>query len=92
MSSSITLRCFITVSVVIRPMAIWPQWSMSRPKRPLNFLSRKVLTHQIDTVGADRVVFGTGWSYDTVFDWPVSRVSSLESIIDEEKELILWKT
>jgi aminocarboxymuconate-semialdehyde decarboxylase len=54
--------------------------------------SEAALRYLIDTVGVDRVVFGTYWACDMVFDWPVSRVSSLESITDEEKELILWKT
>ena len=45
----------------------------------------------IDTVGVDRVVFGTDWPYDMEFDWPVSWILSLESITQEEKEAILWK-
>lgn len=45
----------------------------------------------IDTVGIDRVVFGTDWPYDMVFDWPVSWILSLESVTQEEKEAILWK-
>ena len=49
------------------------------------------LRYLIDTVGADRVVFGTDWPYDMVFDWPVSWVLSLESISQEKKELILYK-
>lgn len=49
------------------------------------------LRYLIDTVGVDRVVFGTDWPYDMEFDWPVSWVLSLESISDEEKEMILWK-
>lgn len=49
------------------------------------------LRYLIDTVGIDRVVFGTDWPYDMVFDWPVSWILSLESLTDEEKELILWK-
>ena len=45
----------------------------------------------IDTVGADRVLFGTDWPYDMAQDWPVSWILGLESITDDEKELILWK-
>ena len=45
----------------------------------------------IDTVGVDRVVFGTDWPYDMEFDWPVSWILSLESLTQEEKEAILWK-
>ena len=37
---------FTIVSVVIRSMATWPQWSMRRPKKQLNCLSGKVLTDQ----------------------------------------------
>ena len=49
------------------------------------------LRYLIDTVGVDRVVFGTDWPYDMDFDWPVSWILSLESITQEEKEAILWK-
>ncbi len=49
------------------------------------------LRYLIDTVGADRVLFGTDWPYDMVFDWPVSWILGLESITQDEKELILWK-
>ena len=45
----------------------------------------------IDTVGAERVVFGTDWPYDMALDWPVSWILSMESITNEEKELILSK-
>lgn len=45
----------------------------------------------IDTVGVDRVVFGSDWPYDMAQDWPVSWILSLESITQEEKEAILWK-
>lgn len=49
------------------------------------------LRYLIDTVGVDRVVFGTDWPYDMTFDWPVSWILSLESLTQEEKEAILWK-
>lgn len=49
------------------------------------------LRYLIDTVGVDRVVFGTDWPYDMDVDWPVSWILSLESLTDEEKESILWK-
>ena len=45
----------------------------------------------IDTVGIDRVLFGTDWPYDMAQDWPVSWVLSLESLTQDEKEAILWK-
>lgn len=49
------------------------------------------LRYLIDTVGIDRVVFGTDWPYDMVFDWPVSWILSLEGLTQDEKEAILWK-
>jgi aminocarboxymuconate-semialdehyde decarboxylase len=49
------------------------------------------LRYLIDTVGIDRVVFGTDWPYDMVFDWPVSWILSLETLTQAEKEAILWK-
>ena len=45
--------------------------------------SEPALRMLIDTVGADRVVFGT--------DWPVSWILSLNSLTREEKDLILWR-
>jgi aminocarboxymuconate-semialdehyde decarboxylase len=49
------------------------------------------LRYLIDTVGVDRVVFGTDWPYDMVFDWPVSWILGLEGLTQDEKEAILWK-
>jgi aminocarboxymuconate-semialdehyde decarboxylase len=45
----------------------------------------------IDTVGVDRVVFGTDWPYDMALDWPVSWILSMQSLSQEEKDAILWK-
>ena len=45
----------------------------------------------IDTVGIDRVVFGTDWPFDMAIDWPVSWLLGLQSLTDEEKEAILFK-
>ncbi len=45
----------------------------------------------IDSVGAERVLFGTDWPYDMEFDWPVSWILGLDKITQEEKEMILWK-
>jgi aminocarboxymuconate-semialdehyde decarboxylase len=45
----------------------------------------------IDTVGADRVLFGTDWPYDMALDWPVSWILGMQSLSQEEKEAILWK-
>ena len=49
------------------------------------------LRYLIDTVGIDRVVFGTDWPYDMEFNWPVSWVLSLASLTQDKKEAILWK-
>ena len=53
--------------------------------------SEQALRYIVDTVGADRVALGTDWPYSMDFDWPVSWVLSLESLTQEEKDLILWK-
>jgi aminocarboxymuconate-semialdehyde decarboxylase len=53
--------------------------------------SKAALRYLIDTVGVDRVVFGTDWPADMAIDWPVSWLLSLESLTQEEKEAILWK-
>ena len=53
--------------------------------------SESALRFLIDSVGIDRVVFGTDWPADMAIDWPVSWILSLESLTMEEKEAILWK-
>ena len=53
--------------------------------------TESALRYLIDTVGVDRVVFGTDWPYDMEFDWPVSWILSLDSLTQDEKEAILWK-
>ena len=80
----------------VRPEA---RTHLSRP--PSAYLNRfyydcivyteSALRFLIDSVGIERVIFGTDWPYDMVFDWPVSWIQSLESITQEEKELILYK-
>jgi aminocarboxymuconate-semialdehyde decarboxylase len=45
----------------------------------------------IDSVGVDRVVFGTDWPYDMALDWPVAWVLGMKGLSQEEKEAILWK-
>ncbi len=45
----------------------------------------------IDSVGIDRVVFGTDWPNDMAQDWPVSWILSMESLTQDEKDAILWK-
>ena len=71
------------------------------PKPPSAYLNRfyydcivyteSALRFLIDSVGIDRVVFGTDWPYDMALDWPVSWVLAMESLSQEEKEKILWK-
>ena len=53
--------------------------------------TESALRFLIDAVGVDRVLFGTDWPYDMTFDWPVSWILRLESLTQEEKELILYK-
>ena len=53
--------------------------------------SEPALRMLIDTVGVDRIVFGTDWPADMCIDWPVSWVLSLQSLTQEEKEMILHK-
>ncbi len=43
----------------------------------------------IDTVGIDRVVFGTDWPFDMAIDDPVSWVRNMTKLTDEEKDAIL---
>ncbi len=45
----------------------------------------------IDSVGIERVVFGTDWPYDMAQDWPVSWILSMDSLTQDEKDAILWK-
>jgi aminocarboxymuconate-semialdehyde decarboxylase len=49
------------------------------------------LRYLIDTVGVDRVVFGTDWPYDMALDWPVSWILGMNSLTPDEKEAILWR-
>jgi aminocarboxymuconate-semialdehyde decarboxylase len=53
--------------------------------------SEPALRYLIDSVGIDRVVFGTDWPFDMAVDWPVSWVLGLESLTQDEKETILHK-
>ena len=53
--------------------------------------SEPALRMLIDSVGIDRVIFGTDWPADMAIDWPVSWVLSLESLTQDEKDAILWK-
>src|SRR3989441_688550 len=49
------------------------------------------LRYLIDTVGVDRVVFGTDWPYDMALDWPVAWILGMKGLSQDEKEAILWK-
>ena len=53
--------------------------------------SEPALRYLIDSVGIDRVVFGTDWPFDMAIDWPVSWLLGLESRSQDEKEAILHK-
>ena len=53
--------------------------------------SEEALRYLIDSVGVDKVLFGTDWPFDMCTDWPVSWVLGMESLSDAEKEAILWK-
>ena len=53
--------------------------------------SEQALRYLIDTVGVDRVLYGTDWPFDMCTDWPVSDLLQMESITQEEKEAILYK-
>jgi aminocarboxymuconate-semialdehyde decarboxylase len=53
--------------------------------------TEEALRFLIDSVGADRVVFGTDWPYDMALDWPVAWVLGMKSLTTEEKDAILWK-
>src|SRR5438046_1584648 len=54
-------------------------------------LDEPALRYLIDTVGVDRVVFGTDWPYDMALDWPVAWILGMKSLSQDEKEAILWK-
>ena len=45
----------------------------------------------IDTVGVDRVVFGTDWPYDMALDWPVAWIQGMATLTQAEKDAILSK-
>ena len=53
--------------------------------------SEPALRFLIDSVGIDRVVFGTDWPYDMALDWPVSWILAMTTLTREEKEAILYK-
>ena len=66
------------------------------PSAYLNKFWYDCLTHSedalrmlIDTVGIDRVVFGTDWPFDMAIDEPVSWVRNMTKLTDAEKDAIL---
>ena len=68
------------------------------PSSYLNRFYYDCLTHSepalrmlIDSVGVDKVLFGTDWPFDMAIDWPVSWVLGLESLTQEEKQAILYR-
>jgi aminocarboxymuconate-semialdehyde decarboxylase len=82
-------------------------WSVRREARvnivqkPSNYIKMfyyDCLTHDeralrmlIDTVGIDKVLFGTDWPFDMMLDWPVAWLMDMESLSLEEKEAILYR-
>jgi aminocarboxymuconate-semialdehyde decarboxylase len=53
--------------------------------------TEEALRYLIDTVGVDRVVFGTDWPYDMALDWPVAWILGMTSLSQGEKDAILWR-
>jgi aminocarboxymuconate-semialdehyde decarboxylase len=53
--------------------------------------TEQALRYLIDSVGIDRVVFGTDWPYDMALDWPVSWILGMKSLSQDEKEAILYR-
>ena len=53
--------------------------------------SEDALRYLIDTVGVDRILFGTDWPADMAIDWPVSWVLRQDGLSDGEKEAILYQ-
>ena len=51
--------------------------------------SEEALRYLIDSVGIEKVVFGTDWPFDMATDWPVSDILRMESLTMKEKEAIL---
>ena len=51
--------------------------------------SEDALRYLIDTVGIERVVFGTDWPFDMAIDDPVNWVRGMSKLTDDEKYAIL---
>jgi aminocarboxymuconate-semialdehyde decarboxylase len=54
-------------------------------------MSEPALRFLIDQVGAERVVLGSDWPFVSWDPSPSGWVQGLESLSQEEKDLILWK-
>jgi len=84
-----------------RGWEVRPEARININKKPSSYLSRfwyDCLTHSeeslryvIDTVGIERVVFGTDWPADMSIDWSPSWILGLASLTQDEKDAILWK-
>ena len=84
-----------------RGWTVRPEARVNISKPPSEYLNRfyydcivytePALRYLIDSVGIERVLFGTDWPFDMEFDWPVSWILSLTSLSTAEKEAILWK-
>ena len=51
--------------------------------------SEDALRYLIDTVGIDRIVFGTDWPFEMAIDDPVNWVRGMSRLTDDEKDAIL---
>ena len=58
---------------------------------PEPHLIPRAILSSLGLLKQEMVVFGTDWPADMAIDWPVSWVLGLESLTQEEKELILWR-
>ena len=82
-----------------RGWMVRPEARVNIQRPPSAYLNRfwyDCLTHDenalrylIDTVGIDRVVFGTDWPFDMALDEPVSWVRNMTKLTDSEKDAIL---
>ena len=54
-------------------------------------MSEASLRFLVDQVGADRVVLGSDWPFVPWDPNPVGWIQGLQSLNQEEKDLILWK-
>ena len=74
-----------------RLAALPPSQYLSRFYYDCIVYNEPALRFLIDSVGIDRVLFGTDWPYDMAQDWPVSWILSMEGLTQDEKDAILWK-